>query len=215
MLAKRIACTVLRGEHSIMRQTLSTTTAVLRAGQWCKKEPALRRLRELIVFEQSFDQRCHRPKCDALLEALHGRSAAIHAAMPVLMDGRKSMARLHGAALDDLAKVGAGETVDETNLPTVLDRLQALQLAQLQWEDTVLLPEAEGTLSAFQWSQMASTFSQAAYPAGVAYEPDGPASVVRRNPESSARFESSGFMLDPGLDLTRVPLFHPPHRSLQ
>ena len=213
MPAERHASTILRIDHSLMRQTLSTMTAVLRAGQWRRPGPALERLRELLHFEQAFEETCHRPKCYLMVKELRGRSPVV-SGMMVAWDGDRATAALVLLrALGLLAAAEREEPGSDATLQALLEHRRDRVLEQLQLEETVLLAEANTVMSESQWSQLASEFSLVPSCAGVLHQADTPTRVVRRNPESMARFEDSGFALDASLDFDRVPLFRSAKRT--
>lgn len=203
----RTAFAVLRTEHSVMRQTFATLMAVLRAGEWRSGGPALDRLSELLEFEELFSQLCHRPKCDAVLDRLRGRSARLDGMRTALDATRSDEAHLRLHAMGLVAAVQRQEPGSDKFLAAVLQSLHLRLLEQMEWEDTVLLPEARRLLDGHAWSRLAVQFESVPYPAAAVYQLDACPPAARRWPESPAWFEDSGFMLDGQLGFDRVPRF--------
>lgn len=203
-----MASTVLKAEHSVLRQTIATTNALLRAGQWRQRGPALRRLRELLEFDEEFLRCSHRPKCALLAEALRGRSAELDGMFASLRQEQLDDAASYLAVVRATLAVEIGEPHADEMLQTLLEQRHERALQRLEWEGTVLLPNACGALTSAEWRRITGAFEGVLYPSTALYQPDSWWAAGRRSPETRARFENTSFGPGTELDFDRVPRFH-------
>lgn len=168
MLAAQCVCTVLRTEHSVIRESLSAVVDVLRLGRWRQPGAQQTRLRKVLDFLSRFEQLRHRPKDERLIAALRGRCAETDAWLDRIGLARQDYLGVleRGRAL--LATVEAGNGAAAAQLVGLLYGLQATLLTQLQVEEDELLVRASRLLDADDWSGLASEISCLAYPPDLA-----------------------------------------------
>lgn len=164
MLAARGAWAVLRKEHAQIRRLLDSIAESLNGGQWRQPGAALGQLRERIEALKAFDHSQHRPKGDALVGSLRGRSPEADRLVDQLEAARDHDDELIDKALAKLNAVALGEQGVCADIESLLAQHREYVLRHIEQEETLLCEQTEQLLTADEWSRVVSSISSALYP---------------------------------------------------
>jgi hypothetical protein len=158
MLAAHTAWLIFESEHRRIRELLDEIAALAASEAWHRGETAPR-LQALLTELETFDREAHRPKGQAMLRAMTGRSAAADQHVDALMDDRARAddALAHAKAL--LPAAIAGDERARHEWARLFDSYRHEMAAQMHEEETLLRAHAEALLTEEEWSLVISQIS--------------------------------------------------------
>jgi hemerythrin-like domain-containing protein len=160
---------MLLAEHSVLRQTLSTMTDIVRDQDWHRHGWQIARLATLVEFLHEFETMHRAKEDDFLWPALRGRCALVDSGLSALALARRQGDDRLGDIRRTLAAVADGGPAAAHALDAALRRYRETALSTCD-EEARLLEPARRLLDETQWPAIASALSKFAYPRGALYE---------------------------------------------
>ena len=170
---KHTSLQIIRDEHSSLAAMLHSMRMMVERGPQDDAERFFDVLRAMLFYIDEFPERLHHPKESDLLFPRVARSA------PALMDTVTRLERdhLHGETqvreLQHLLL--AWELLGEKRRQAFVDAFKPyvdFYLEHMRLEESVILPEAEKTLSEAEWKELDAAFEQNRDPLTGKYPPD-------------------------------------------
>jgi hemerythrin-like domain-containing protein len=158
-LIKHTSLQIIRDEHSSLAAMLRSMLMLVERGPTDKPQQFFEVLRAMLFYIDEFPERLHHPKESDLLFPRVLRSApSLMAAVQRLEhdheNGEKAVRELQHRLL-------AWELLGETRKSAFMDqcpRYVSFYLEHMRLEETVILPEAEKTLTEADWTELDAAF---------------------------------------------------------